>query len=110
MCSCVVLVFGSKNSVHGKGRDTRPMTRYCYFAKTIGQSRYADLAFLRLAESDARVPEFTAKYNSIGFSTCISYTHTPTMEEEVFQLRMRLRAWEVKVTVEEEGGKGERLR
>lgn len=84
------------------------MSRYCYFARTLGHSRYSDLNFIRVASSDPRFPELTKNYNNIGLHACFSYPYTPTKEEEVFQLRKWLRAWDCNVTVagiDEKGAK-----
>lgn len=83
------------------------MSRFCYFTRTLGKSRFADLSFVRVAGSDPRLPEIAAKYDNVGLHACFSYPYKPTKEEEVFRLRMWLRAWDCGVTVvgvDEKGG------
>jgi hypothetical protein len=73
---------------------------YRYFAKTINRSsRFADLCFLRVPHSDPRIPTLEEQYNKIGISYTLSFPFPPTKEQEVFELKMRMRSWDMDATV-----------
>jgi hypothetical protein len=52
-------------------------------------------------EGDHRIPELIEKYNKIGMDTALSYYSPPSKDEEIHQLRMRMRAWDREVTIED---------
>ncbi len=73
---------------------------YRYFAKTINRSsRYADLCFLRVPVSDPRIPTLEEQYHKIGISYTLTFPFPPTKEQEVFDLKMRMRSWDMDATV-----------
>jgi hypothetical protein len=76
------------------------MVRYRYFIR-FGASRYHPLHCVRVPEGDHRIPELIEKYNKIGMDTALSYYSPPSKEEEIHQLRMRVRAWDSEVTIED---------
>ena len=50
---------------------------------------------------DPRIEELTKKYKAVGWWTFQSFPYKPTVDEEVFAIKMRFRAWEQTVTVED---------
>jgi hypothetical protein len=78
------------------------MSRFYYFCKHVGSGSHygGELACLRVPESDHRVNTLTKQYASSGIYIYQTYPFTPTKKEEIFQIKMRLRAWDNTVTVE----------
>jgi hypothetical protein len=85
-----------------KYNSTYKMSRFYYFCKHVGGgSRYGgELVCLRVPESDHRVSTLTKMYSSRGIYIYQTYPYMPTKKEEIFQIQMRLRAWNNTVTVE----------
>ncbi len=81
------------------------MVAYRYFVKTLGKSRYSPLHFVRVPVSDARIEEMTTQYDPIGYSVEIYYPYTPTLDQELFELKKRIQGWDRDVTI---GGIGEK--
>ncbi len=65
--------------------------RYFYFIQKA--SRYSAAKCLRVAASDPRIPELQKQYAPIGWTVVLNFHSNPTVEEEIFQLKMRHRTW-----------------
>ncbi len=85
------------------------MVRYRYFIR-FGASRYHPLHCVRVSEGDYRIPELVKQYNQIGTDTTLSYYSPPTKDQEIYEIRMRMRAWEREVTIEDLDKKEKELR
>ncbi len=57
------------------------------------------LQCLRVPEGDKRIPSLTQAYNLTGYGMFIAYPYKPTEEEEIFQLKMKFRAWDSDVEI-----------
>jgi hypothetical protein len=77
------------------------MFNYHYFVKRtrIPYTTMGKLQCLRVPERDKRIPSLTQTYNPIGWNMFIAYPYKPSEEEEIFQLKMKFRAWESEVVI-----------
>ncbi len=69
-----------------------------YFIKPMG---HGVLHCLRVHETDPRIPELIKTYNPVGWSTTIQYGFQPTVEQEIYQVKLSCHGWEKTVVIEE---------
>ncbi len=79
------------------------MFRYHYFIKqtNLGALSFKKFQCIRIPEGDARIPEFTQTYYTSGLNLFIPYQFKPTVKDEIFQLQMKLRAWEAEFEIQD---------
>ena len=75
--------------------------RFYYFCKQAGSRYSGEFQCVRVPMSDPRIDELTKKYSPSGWYMFQSYAYKPSVEEEIFKIKMHFRAWEQTVIVED---------
>jgi len=73
--------------------------QYYYFIQKA--SRFSAAKCLRVPAGDPRIPDLQKKYAPIGWSVFIEFPDVPTVDQEIFQLKMRHTWWDSDVHIED---------
>jgi hypothetical protein len=65
--------------------------QYYYFIQKA--SRFSAAKCLRVSAGDPRIPDLQKKYEPIGWSVVLVFPDPPTVDQEIFQLKMRHTTW-----------------